>query len=232
MARAQAIKPVRPDSLSKQVCDTLRDAIFAGRFEPGEPLRELHLAKMFEVSQATIREALVQLEQSGLVVREKNRKTTVTSFTSSEIRERLIIRVVLEELALVLAAANMAEADWKKLSGLTQAVQRAIDKGNWREVTMSDLRFHRFLWEKSDSPVLVRTLEQLTTPLFAYLGRMHEKAATPPSAGRPHEVLVEALRSRDEDLIRESIRAHVEGSYRKLLGVQAGEAQALESRQG
>jgi hypothetical protein len=77
MSKGRFLKPVRSQSLSRQVYETLKEAIFNGRFQPDEALRELHLAKMFEVSQATIREALVQLEQTGLVVRHHNRKTTV-----------------------------------------------------------------------------------------------------------------------------------------------------------
>lgn len=230
MARGQSIKPVRPDSLSKQVCDTLREAIFAGQFQPGEALRELHLAKLFAVSQATIREALVQLEQSGLVVREKNRKTTVASFTAAELRDRLVVRVELEALAFVRAADNMKEGDFKKLNSVAQSLQRSIDRGNWKEVTMNDLRFHHFVWSRSANPVLERMLDQLTTPLFAFFGRIHEKASTNPASGLPHEALIEALRSRDEETVREAVRVHVEKSYGALLTATSETAAARSAQ--
>ena len=191
----------------------LREAIFSGRFQPGEALREMHLARLFEVSQATVREALVQLEHTGLVVREKNRKTTVTTFTPIEIRHRLMIRVVLEELAFSLAASNMDETDFRKLSTIAQTLQRAIERGNWKEVTLSDLRFHEFVWQKAESPVLYQTLEQLTTPLFAFIGLVHERKLTNPATGRPHEDLVAVLRAGNDDEIRKAIRGHVEKSY-------------------
>src|ERR1044071_1505768 len=93
-----SLKPVSSDSLSRQIFESLKDGIFVGTFQPGETLRELHLASLYQVSQATIREALVRLEQAGLVVRMPNRKTTVTAFTNEEVRDRLQMRILLEEL--------------------------------------------------------------------------------------------------------------------------------------
>jgi DNA-binding GntR family transcriptional regulator len=217
MAKSHIVKPVHSHSLSKQVFDSLKDAIFSGRFQPGEQLRELHLAEMFEVSQSTVRGALVQLEQAGLVVREQNRKTTVTSFTQDEIRDRLSMRIALEELAFVMAARNMQEADLKKLSTIAQAIPKAIHRGSHHDATVSDLTFHHFVWKHSKSPVLFRTLDQLTTPLFAFLGVLQGKGLVDVRVTKSHEALIEALRSRNESTIRKAIRTHIEGSYRQFL---------------
>src|SRR6185312_8281124 len=175
MAKSHIVKPVHSHSLSEQVFDSLKDAIFSGKFQPGEQLRELHLAEMFEVSQSTVRGALVQLEQAGLVVREQNRKTTVTSFTHDEICDRLAMRIALEELAFVMAGRKMQEAELKKLSTIAQTIQKAIQRGSHHDLTVSDLGFHHFVWKQAKSPILFRTLDQLTTPLFAFLGVLQEK---------------------------------------------------------
>jgi DNA-binding GntR family transcriptional regulator len=217
MAKSHIVKPVHSHSLSEQVFDSLKDAIFSGRFQPGDQLRELHLAEMFEVSQSTVRGALVQLEQAGLVVREQNRKTTVTSFTQDEIRDRLSMRIALEELAFVMAARNMQEADLKKLSTIAQAIPKAIHRGSHHDATVSDLAFHHFVWKHSKSPVLFRTLDQLTTPLFAFLGVLQGKGLVDVRVTKSHEALIEALRSRNESTIRKAIRTHIEGSYRQFL---------------
>lgn len=227
MPKAQLVKPVRSDSLSQQVFDSLKDAIFSGKFQPGEQLRELHLAEMFEVSQATIRGALVQLEQAGLVVREQNRKTTVTSFTRREVRDRLAMRIVLEELAFVSAGANMQEADLKKLSAIARSIQKAIDRSSHGDLTAADISFHHFVWEQAGNPILLRTLDQLTTPLFAFLGVLQENGLVDVRTTKSHDTLVEALRSRNELEIRKSIREHIEGSYRNFLESGAPSLDAL-----
>jgi DNA-binding GntR family transcriptional regulator len=227
MPKALPVKPVRTDSLSKQVFESLKDAIFSGRFQPGEQLRELHLAEMFGVSQATIREALVQLEQAGLVVRQQNRKTTVTSFTKDEVRDRLAVRLVLEELAFVSAGAKMQEAELKRLAGIARAIQKAIDRGSHRDLTLSDIAFHHFVWEQARNPILQRTLDQLTTPLFAFLGVLQENGLVDVRTTKSHEALVEALRSGNEAAIRKGIRDHIEGSYGSFLQSGAPSLDAL-----
>lgn len=66
--------PIRADSLSRQVFGIFKEAVLEGKFQQGELIAEIKIAKCLNVSQATVREALVLLEQNGLVVRQKNRK--------------------------------------------------------------------------------------------------------------------------------------------------------------
>jgi DNA-binding GntR family transcriptional regulator len=210
-------QPVRSNSLSGQVFHILKEAIFTGTFQPGEALREIHVARMLEVSQATVREALVQLEQVGLVVREKNRKTTVASFTREEVNDRLTLRLVLEELALVSAAPRLTAEDLSELSQLAASISQGIESGDYVQSALRDMRFHHFIWEKCGSPILLKTLDQLTTPMFAFLGRLHGAVPGSPHHTRPHEALVEALRLQNPEEIRKALRTHIEGSYAEFL---------------
>ena len=54
---AQLPQPIRADSLRTQVVGILKEAIFSGKFRPGDLMREMQLARTFGVSQATVREA-------------------------------------------------------------------------------------------------------------------------------------------------------------------------------
>src|SRR5262245_15332610 len=109
------LKPVKNRSLSDDVSDALREAIFSGRFRPGSALREMHLAKELDVSQKTVRDALVKLGRYGLVVRVPNKETTVTRYTQREVRQRLTLRATLEEIAALEAAKLMKESDYAAL---------------------------------------------------------------------------------------------------------------------
>ena len=219
ITEASALDGVRAESLAQQAFRSVRDAIFAGKFDPGEPLRELQLARMLAVSQATVREALVQLEQTGLVIREQNRRTTVSSFCKQEVRERLELRCVLEEMAAVGAVSRFEEGDCVKLDALALAIQETIDRNNYYEIVQADLRFHRYIWDRSGNAVLAKTLLQLTTPLFAFLGMMHQRGMT--RTTKPHEPIVEAFRSKDAARVRHEIGYHLIGSYQEYLDPSA-----------
>src|SRR5262245_42326188 len=109
------LKPIRSSTLKDQVVDAIRKAVFDGTFAIGQPLREMHLARDLNVSQPTVREALLELEKEGLVVRTPNVGTAVTNMTSRELAERLAVRIELETMACVLAAGRMTARDFAGL---------------------------------------------------------------------------------------------------------------------
>jgi len=211
-------EPIGIITRSQQVFDDVKKAIFEGKFKPGEPLRELQLAREFQVSQSTIREALIQLEMGGYVVRTPHRGTSVVDLSDEEITERLELRYHLEELAYSLASEKMTEADYKELQGYLEEINEAVKKSSYPELVKADLAFHRYIWEKSGNRSLVRTLEQITVPLLAYLGiKRHSKLHDISAVLSPHEKLIEAIKSGNPKLIRESIADDANRSYKQYI---------------
>src|SRR6186713_3122859 len=100
----------------KRVCtrdfirDTLVGRILDGTYPAGTQLKELHLAREFDVSQAPIREALRELEGSGLVASQRFRGTRVKGADFAEMRESYELRATLEARAVELAVPCAPEA--------------------------------------------------------------------------------------------------------------------------
>ena len=202
------------------MAEAIRRAIYAGKLQPRDALRELHLARDLKVSQVTVREALVQLEQEGLVVRVPNKGTTVTNFSREEVRERLELRVVLEGIAFVTAANRMDESHYGELARLASVIAEATKSKEPHELAQADLRFHRYIWEQSGNNTLCRLLVQLSAPLFAFLSILRRKGVEEPiPTVQPHEALVAAIRRRDPQEIGEAVREHIWSStYASFLG--------------
>ena len=205
------------ESLAKHVYHSIKDAIFAGDLEPGQAIREMHVARSLEVSQATVREALVQLQQMGLVVREQNRRTIVTAFTREELKERLGIREVLEKEAAVEAARKAASEELDELEQLAKLTDDTVAEGKEVEGVRADLSFHRMLWKTSGNETLARTLNQITTPLFAFLSTLSRAGMADLKRNKSHRPIVDALRSGDELRIRHEIGVHLDGLYQGFL---------------
>jgi len=221
-------RPVRNESLSAQVVEILKDGIFSGKLRPGEPLREMQVAKTLKVSQATVRQALADMERVGLVERIPNRGTTVTNLSSQEIRDRLRMRVALEELAWADAAQRVTEDDLQELERLGCVIRDAVSRGAYFEMSQADLHFHRTVWEKAGSRILYRTLDQLTTPLFAFLGLHLKINRIDLAETKSHEELIAALRTGERTAICSAIRDHITGSsYNTLLKSNAENLQVL-----
>lgn len=214
MPTASVLRPLKSEPLSTRVVATLRTAIFSGQLAPGQPLRELHLARDLGVSQATIREALGQLERFGLVVRTPNIGTQVTRLSWQEVRERVELRMLLEERALLQAAPRMDTAAFAALSARLEALTDAIGRNDYFEEAQADLAFHRFIWEQSGNRTLYHTLDQLAVPLFAFVSILrgaHREKLT--DVVQSHEGIVQALRSGDPGTIREALRQHFEYGF-------------------
>jgi DNA-binding GntR family transcriptional regulator len=227
----KTLQPIKTSSLTAQVFETLRGAIFEGQFRPGDPLREQHLARELQVSQVVVREALLQLERLGLVVRVPNTSTSVTKLSKQEIQDRLAIRIRLEELAFIEASKRMTRENFDELNQRLAVLSKAKARNAYFETAEADLEFHRYIWEQSGNSLLPQTLEQITAPLFAFISILRTSGLeTLRDTVRSHERLVLVLRSSNEERIRKEVRQHIEPSYSKFLESEIEDFQVLAQK--
>jgi DNA-binding GntR family transcriptional regulator len=210
---SSAFAPVRASSVRGQVFDVLRNAIFQGKLQPGDPIREARIATELSVSQNTVREALLELQKLGLVVRNPNRNTLVTKLSDEDIQERVSTRLLLEPTCVQLAAGNMQLQHFKALRELI----REMEQARGTEAAELDLKFHRTIWALSGHRVLTEILEQLVLPLFAFVTIVrfrHIDKLT--ELAHRHKVLLRALESRDESRIGDAVRRHLTDHYQEF----------------
>jgi len=199
--------------LRARVINALKEAIFSGRLTPGDPIRELHVGTEMGVSQNTVREALLELQQMGLVVRSPNRNTTVTKLSDDDIRERLTVRLLLEPHCVQVAARNMTKQDFERLHALIREMETA--KGS--EAAHLDLEFHRVIWNCSGNRFLADTLEQLVLPLFAFVTIVRFRNMPNLKAlAQRHREIVKVLESGDAGRIAAGVRHHLTANYEHL----------------
>ncbi len=216
--RATGLLRLKSGSLRGQARQAVQQAIFEGRFRPGDSLRELELARYLGVSQSTVREALLELEQTGLVQRVPNKETRVTKLTRQELRDRLTVRALLETEAAVRAAVRMSVEAFAELDRRVGDIRIATAKEAHFECQQADLEFHRAIWRHSGNPTMAAILDNLTAPLFVFTA-IERKARGIRLTGHvdPHEPIVAAMRTGDAAQIAAAIQRHIEGSYGEFL---------------
>ena len=187
----------------------------------------MRVARSMQVSQATVREALVQLQQTGLVVREPNRRTTVSAFSREEIRDRLAMRIALEELAAIEASSRLSPDDVQELERRAAIIDRKIDSSESVEHINADMDFHHYIWERCGNAILLKTLENTTAPLFAFMSVLTRAGLVDLQSLKPHQRIVDAVVSRDPDRIRQEVRIHMETSYQGFLNTGLASLDAL-----
>lgn len=209
----KSFKPVRNLSKSKEAFEILRNAILSGELRPGDPLKEAQLARQLHVSQVPVREALLQLENLGLVLRVQDKGTTVTKLSRSEMVELLEVRAHLEDLAFRLASRRLTEKGMKELRDCVADLESKTVQNNYYGAAEADLRFHRTVWRYSGNRVLENTLERLCTSVLAFVSiqRHSAKESLRGSAGR-HNILLKVLEKGKSGAISAAIREHMDPS--------------------
>ena len=216
-----------PSTLKAHVYNTLRNAIISGRFKPGSRLNESQLAREFNISRIPIREALMQLQEHGLVMNHERRGMFVTELDEEDVQRINSVRIVLEAEAIRLTRSRMTRQIAAHLTSLVDQMDNLAD-GSEMESAALDLEFHRTIWEATGNPYLSRTLDSLSTVLFAHTALENTSTETKrwrlshhrdllnvvlgKSDTSPEQALIEHLRAHYKDPGRFSSYAQLEGN--------------------
>jgi len=181
-----------------QIREVLVARILDGTYPAGTQLKELTLAREFNVSQAPIREALRELEGSGLVTSERFRGTRVRGADFDEMRESYELRSMLEVRAVELAAPYPREL-LDELEQLVRVMESALKADDQERYIDHALRFHRRLVESSGNRTFLRLWDSLLWDIRGRIAlrRLIETGRSLKSVIALHRALVARMRAQD-----------------------------------
>jgi GntR family transcriptional repressor for pyruvate dehydrogenase complex len=154
--------------ISDQIIDQIRDAVLSGKLKPGDRLAsEKELADQFNVSKATMREAMRVLEvmgfieirkgtSGGIFIAEVDMRTTLHSiinflhFQPISIKEITMLRCLIEPTVAQIAASRMSDND---LENLKKIVGEKEYRGD--EDVSNEIGFHRYLARITGNTLLI-----------------------------------------------------------------------------
>lgn len=200
------------------LADEIRERILGPRYEPGTRIVEEEISSEFGISRSPVREALVILEQEGLVEIRAHQGTFVAQYNRDQIVDLLRIEAVTEGLAASLAAQRVTSAEIANLHRLhdrTRAVVMGHNTGH--EFYEEDRAFHHALVTASGSPMITQIIEKQLAQI--YLCR-HYTIHTPERHKHSlseHERIVDALEKRDPELAEAMTRQHLQSIIRDFL---------------
>lgn len=217
MMDVAGLRTVRRRGLADEAADRIRDAIFAGVFPPGAPLREVELAASLGVSRGSVREGLARLTGEGLVESEWHKGNRVRSLSAEDVRELYTLRTALDELAMRTAVSR--GADLGELDDVVAEMARAVDRdADATELLALDMRFHDAVYAASGHRRLTEAWEGIRSQIYLFLlirirvGHDYRGLVVP-----EHTELVAVLRSGDPDRAAALADGHVRGAYERLV---------------
>jgi DNA-binding GntR family transcriptional regulator len=188
---------------------TLRRDIEQGIIEPGSVLKQEQLAARFGVSRQPIRQILQRLLAIGLVERRSDRSLAVSSFSATQARELIGLRVALETSALCLSLPHLDASDLRKARHATDELRHAVDD---MEIEELDARFHRLLYGRCGNDRMLRMIEDLRRE-----GRRNYKPPLPAatqcdSLYAQHDAILAACMTKNADCAVRELAKHLESA--------------------
>ena len=129
--------------LRDDVYRRLRDAIVDGTFEPGEQLKDGELAEWLGVSRTPVREALLRLGGSGLVVALPGRSTKVSAIDAPAVRDARDVIAAMHELAVRQTTGRLSDDDIDRMRDANRRFAEAVDSGDITAALDADEEMHR-----------------------------------------------------------------------------------------
>ncbi|MFG1399727.1 GntR family transcriptional regulator [Roseixanthobacter pseudopolyaromaticivorans] len=217
--------PAGRDASQAEIVREIEEDIIFGRFSPGSRLVEDTLMARYGASRHFIRQALVQLERTGIVRREKNVGATVCSYSAQEVQQIYEVREMLTRQAALMIALPAAPELIEKLSAIQADYARFAAQGDLRGIHETNDAFHIALFSACGNPYLVRSLQDymgLTLPMRAK--NLADKEGLEVSR-RQHETMIELLRGRDSWALAQLCVEHMHPSKADYLKRVAAGAQ-------
>jgi len=229
-ATKPAIVPIRRVKLYEEVAARIRSLIASGELGPGQALpSERKLAEQFKVGRAVIREAIRQLEVSGLIesrhgggnyVREVTVEHLVAPIATvlngmAHLREELMdARLFFEPQMARAAAARATPEDLRGLEDVIRRQEEGVAKG--RSGAEEDAEFHDLLARSTHNTVVERIMEVIDGLLEDSQVRLFGSVERSEISLEGNRRILEAVLRHDQEAAQEAMVEHLEDIARNL----------------
>ena len=190
-------------------------------YQSSSCINEPDVASRLQVSRVPVREALRELESSGLVVSRKHSGVFVRQLDEDEIRDLYQMRGLLDGFAgrCVAQLPLSQRLDLSKLlNEVTNAMLQACSKQDVQTYYAENLRFHWELVQATGNRQLLETYRGIVQKLhLSRLKNLSQNVNMRVSIAE-HAEIVDAVRQADVTQCEKLMARHVADAYQRLTG--------------
>ena len=189
--------------------NALKRDIMLGNLAAGTALTELELAAHFQCSQGTVREALLQLQEEGLVRRQGHRGTQVSECTSDEAVEMFRLRTQIECSGLPRTMRSPSKALILDLNAMLDEMLAAADADDELQLASIDRDFHRRILENANLSALEPILHRCLVHNHRFKISQSRMARDLRATALRHRSIIDAIESGDVANAITAMRHHI-----------------------
>ena len=194
--------------LSERIRNGLIDAIASGELRPGTNLEEQQLADRYGTSRTPVREALRQLQSSGLV-ETNGRRTLVARLTAERTMEMFETMAEIEATCVRLATYRMTPLERGELMRIHEATERAVENDDVDSYDRLNRAFHEALYRATHNGFLAEQALAVRERLAAYRRVQLRQQGRLPRSRTEHDDVMRAINEGDGEAASRRMRAHM-----------------------
>lgn len=218
-APSDRLRAVRDTSLAKLARESLMDRILKGELQPGARVSEPEVCERLGMSRVPVREALRELESSGLVVSRKHAGVFVREIEAAEVRDLYELRGLYDGFAGARAAALQPAERATLVRALDESVGRmktAERQGQVPDYYAENLRFHWLIVEASGNAQLAAAYQGVVQKLHLARLRNLSQGLGMRTSIQEHEAIAQAIGQGDIARAGQLLGQHVGDAYARL----------------
>ncbi len=206
---------------SQRAYQATKDQILSGEVRGGQLLSEVEVATQLGVSRTPVHEAFLRLAAEDLLDLVPRRGAVVVPVSPHDTTDVLEMRLALETAAVrrLCRSPESIEPLFAELSELVDEQRRGAAAGDARQFAAADDAFHRRIVEVAGNSIAQR--------FYGSLSDRQRRMMTDAARADParlallvdeHGRLAEAIGQRDVNAFETALLAHLEATYRVVLG--------------
>jgi len=214
----------RKPTLSDQIRSALADAVSSGKLRAGTVLEEQQIADQYGVSRTPVREAIRQLQASGLV-EATGRRMVVARLTPTRIMEMFEAMAEIEAVCVRLATYRMTvleRGDLMRLHEQTEAFVESDDVNHYDELNAA---FHEAIYFGTHNGFLIEQALAVRARLAAMRRMQLRKEGRLALSRGEHQDVIRAINEGDGEAAARRMRAH-------MLNAASALASSLRDQEG
>ncbi len=182
-----------------RAADALRSQIVEGQFPPGSRITEVQLAAEMGLSRATIRTALHELANEGLLTLVPYTGWTVIELSVEDVWELYTLRAAVERMAAQLAAKSQGEEQRAQLRAALERLAQACEDGNSSRIAEADFGFHKAIVDAACHRRLSAQYGLIEQQIRVYIRSSDALIANPSEIIAQHRPMCDAILAGNAD---------------------------------
>lgn len=191
--------------------ESLKEAIRNNVFPPGYQGSEQEIASQLGMSRTPVHEAIIRLQEEGLVRVLPRRGVVVCAISPDDMREIYEVIIALESASAELLAERPKDERRpivEELTTLNARMQSALGSDDLVEWAKADERFHQLLVERSGNGRLARMFHTIMDQSHRARMLTLQLRPKPTASVREHRAIVDAIHKGDPEAAREGAKRH------------------------